>query len=459
MPAVNFYLKKPEPVKNEKGAVIQWKMRKDKTGKLKPDYPDHVYSLVYLQFKFGNKKVIYSPGLKVMRGDWNGKKQRAKSDKLTGDHGQYINDTLNDLERVCLDAYRKQMIKGSPEPAAIKQAMSDYINGTVSEDQNSLKKLIDRFCKGEILISSGKKAGKARSDATLKNFRLTRSRLLEFEREKKYPLTYDNITLDFYEKLVGYLRSKKENGQRTISDSSIGNTIKDLKTIMGVAADRDYTSNMQFKKKAFAKLADETDAIYLTWDEILIVYRHDFSGNPSLDAVRDLFIFGCCVGLRYSDYSAVKPENIVKDNGDYFIKMKTQKTGEQVIIPCHPVVLEIFRKYKDRENRLPKAISNQKFNDYVKEVCKVVGLIDKGRLQSEPDLQLWECVSSHTARRSFATNLYLEGFPVIDLMKITGHKTESAFLTYIKVSKLDTARRLAAHTKKNWSESLLRVAS
>lgn len=62
------------------------------------------------------------------------------------------------------------------------------------------------------------------------------------------------------------------------------------------------------------------------------------------------------------------------------------------------------------------------------------------------------CISSHTARRSFATNYYLEGFPTIDLMKITGHKTEKAFLTYIKVSQLDTAKRLNQHMKKKWEE-------
>lgn len=438
MPAVNFYLKKP-----------------DESG----------LSLIYLQFKFQTKKVVFSFGTSIDPKDWNKKKQRAKSDKLTSGQGQYINDTLNDLERVCLEAYRKQLINGSREPLAIKQALSDYTTGGAGEDRNSLRKLIDRFCEGEILISSGKKAGKSRSYSTLKNFKLTRSRLLDFEREKKYLLTYDNITLDFYEKLLAYLRSKKEKEEksgeyvRAISDSSIGNTIKDLKTIMGVAVDREYTNNMQFKKKAFAKLTEDTDAVYLTWDEILKVYRFDLAPYPSLDAVRDLFIFGCCVGLRYSDYSAVKPENIVKDNGDYFIKMKTQKTNELVYIPCNPIVLEIFAKYKDRQNKLPKAISNQKFNDYIKEVCKLAGLKETGRLQAEADLQLWECVSSHTARRSFATNLYLEGFPVIDLMRITGHKTESAFLTYIKVSKLDTARRLATHTKKNWSEKLLRVAS
>ena len=147
--------------------------------------------------------------------------------------------------------------------------------------------------------------------------------------------------------------------------------------------------------------------------------------------------------------------------------MITKKTTELVIIPCNPVVLDIFKKYNHNTNRLPKAISNQKFNDYIKVVClmaseaensPIKSLAEVGRLSTKPKMKLWECVASHTARRSMATNYYLQGFPTIDLMKITGHKTEQAFLKYIRVSKLDTAKRLSVHIKKNWSEKILKIS-
>jgi integrase len=145
--------------------------------------------------------------------------------------------------------------------------------------------------------------------------------------------------------------------------------------------------------------------------------------------------------------------------GDLFIKRVAQKTQDLVIIPCNPVILELFKKYESNYNKLPRTISGQKFNEYIREACKAAGMLETGRLSTDPNLQLWQCISSHTARRSFATNLYLQGFPTIDLMKITGHKTEKAFLKYIRVSKLDTAKRLNEHIKKNWSSTLLRVAS
>ncbi len=174
--------------------------------------------------------------------------------------------------------------------------------------------------------------------------------------------------------------------------------------------------------------------------------------------------FGCFTGLRYSDYSTVKPENIIKieddETGkeDLFIKLVTLKTGEEVIIPCNPIVLEIFEKYKANPNRLPKTISNQKFNQYIKKACEKAGMTATGALIGEPTKPLHECISSHTARRSFATNLYLDGFPTLEIMKITGHKTEKAFMIYIKVSKLDAAKRLSKHMQLRWSEKLLKVA-
>ena len=184
---------------------------------------------------------------------------------------------------------------------------------------------------------------------------------------------------------------------------------------------------------------------------------YNIFNNKKLEEVRDLFIFGAWVGLRFSDFSNIKPENIIQIDGDYFIKTITQKTIELVIIPCNPVIMEIFEKYADRPNKLPKTISNQKFNDYIKDVCKLAELNEVGRISARPKDILADLVSSHTARRSFATNYYLQGFPTIDLMKITGHKTERSFLKYIRVSKLDTAKRLSDHIKANWSKKLLSV--
>ncbi len=426
MPDVNFYLQKPKATRKE--------------------------YLIYLQMKYGGEKLVYGFGQHIEPGNWNKKKQRAKSNASTTVDGKYyVNDLLDNLERECLKAYNELVKNGTPAPASIRtrlQAFMDQDRTKHQESKTGLFSLIQKFVDNEISYR-----GRQRQGNTTRTYKTTLNHLKQFAAKNKMVLDYDGITLDFYNQYVTYLR------KHGLNVNSIGRDIKNLKTFMSEAVDMGYTTNLQFKHKKFAVGREDTEAVYLTWDEILKLYRHDFSDNKRLERVRDLFVFGCCVGLRYSDFSRIKPENIIKDGPDYYINLKTQKTGEVVIIPCNPIVLEIFDKYKSENNTLPRAVSSQKFNDYIKECCQQAGLNEVGRLSTEAELQLWQCVSSHTARRSMATNYYLEGFPVIDLMKITGHKTESSFLRYIKLSKLDAARRLQVHINKNWGQKLLRVAS
>jgi integrase len=425
-------------------------------------------SLIYLQYKYNGKRLVYSFGQKIDPKIWSKDRQRVKNTKQTTEDGQHsLNDLLDKLSKVCVKAYNDEIPNGYPEPAKLRQHLDDYMRqnevSTDGEEASSLYKLFDRFIAGEI--------GEKKSRSTIQNYETLLGHLKEFQAIKKERIDFDTITLDFKYKFVNYLKTRSKYAKQVkqirkelknvidLSTNTIAKDINILKTIMAEAVDLGFTTNMQFRHKKFSQAEEETDAVYLKFDEVINLFRFDFSHSKKLESVRDLFVVGCFTGLRYSDYSNIKPENIVRENGDLFIKMITQKTGELVIIPCNPIVLEIFDKYKENDNKLPRAISGQKFNDYLKEVCKHAGLIKKGRLSSEPEKALWECITSHTARRSFATNYYLEGFPTIDLMKITGHRTEKAFLKYIKVTNQDAAQRLSAHMKKNWSSKLLKVAS
>lgn len=434
MPNVNFYLKKPE------GSPAR--------------------SLIYLQFNYSGKKLIYSFGQNISPSNWSRTKKRVKNILQTTHDGKFaLNDLLDKLEEVCHKTYNAELSKGIPSVDAIKLQMDAFMNQNEEKiQQPKIYELFDRFISGEI-----KYKGKDKSTNTLKSYTTTKSHLQAFDLKTRYHVSFENINLDFFYGYTSFL-----NKELALKPNTIGKDITILKTVLNEAVDLGLTTNLQFKHKKFSIAEEETDAVYLTEKEIIALYRYNFSKNKRLEQVRDLFVFGCFVGLRFSDYSNIKPGNIVIIEEDLFIKVKTQKTKEEVIIPCNPIILEIFEKYKNNPNQLPKTISNQKFNEYLKGnekkeekgVCQIAGLKEKGRLTTDPDLELWECVTSHTARRSMATNYYLQGFPTIDLMKITGHKTEKAFLKYIRVTKLDTAKRLNDHIKKqNWSLKLLRVAS
>ena len=419
--------------------------------RLKPEDNDGLSNIV-LDFAYQKRRLRYGFGQSIKPKDWNEKKQRVKDKLATTNDGKFaLNDMLDNLESTCLRAYSEALKDGIPDTNILKHALDTLIdknhNNAEVSNKPTLFSLAQRFINGEI-----KFRGKDKSQSSLDNYSAVTKHLKAYQTFSKLRVDFDTIDLDFFYSYVNYLKHKQKLAVNTIAkDISI------IKVFMGEAVDLEYTDNMKFRHKKFAFNEEETDNVYLTEDELTQLYALKIA-NKKLEEVRDLFIFGAWVGLRFSDFSNIKPENIIQIDGDFFIKMITQKTKELVIIPCNPVVMEIFEKYANRPNRLPKTISNQKFNEYIKEVCKLADFNEKGRVSTKPKEILADLVSSHTARRSFATNYYLQGFPTIDLMKITGHKTERSFLKYIRVSKLDTAKRLSEHIKANWSRKLMSVA-
>lgn len=409
--------------------------------------------LIYIDFAYNKKRLKFSFGQFIDPADWNSKKEVVKNKQATTTDGKFkLNDLLNELKNIC----ERSVIGISPEPKTLRDAMDDFINQnhdqTVSVLKPTLYDLIKRFINGDIKISGGRRSGREKGNSCLKNYNTTFQRLKDFELAENYLIDFETITKEFFNKYVTYLNKTKQ-----LKPNTIAKDIATIKVFMNEAVDQDLTDNLHFKKKSFSYSEEETDHVYLTEIELEWLYDFDFSYNKKLEQVRDLFIFGSWVGLRFSDYSTIKPENIKKIDGEYFIDMVTQKTGERVIIPCNPVVLDIFNKYDSNPNKLPKSISNQKFNKYIKEVCELAKLNEKGRLSSMPDKMLWQAVSSHTCRRSMITNYYLQGFPTIDLMKISGHKTEANFMKYLRLNTMETAKRMAVHNKMNWSKKLLKV--
>lgn len=207
---------------------------------------------------------------------------------------------------------------------------------------------------------------------------------------------------------------------------------------------------MAYKSKRFAKPSEEVENLALSEDDIKELEELDLSKSPHLDRARDLFIIGCHTGLRYSDYSRLTPDNIK----DGFIEIKQQKTGSSVAIPVHTTVKSIIDKYG---GNLPESTSNQKTNQALKDIFKQVKDFDKiasrtrtqGGMKTTVNQEKWNLVSTHTARRTFATNAYLQGIPTLSIMAITGHKTERSFLKYIKVTSKEHAKIMAGVWAKN----------
>lgn len=239
--------------------------------------------------------------------------------------------------------------------------------------------------------------------------------------------TFNDIDYPFCENFIEWMNAKN------LSPNTRGSHVKFIKAAMNEAYKSKLHNNDSFR--TFRKEVEQVDAVYLTNEEVTKVANLPLCGTYGL--VKDLFIIGCHTGMRFSDYSRLSMDDI----SDGVIHLITQKCKTPVDIPAHPRVLSILQKYG---GVMPK-ISPQRFNSYIKDVCKEAGInesvvIRKGGTQAR--YEKWELVSSHTARRTGLTNMYKAGIPTYRCMMISGHKTEQVFLTYLRITQEENAQYL-----------------
>jgi site-specific recombinase XerD len=262
-------------------------------------------------------------------------------------------------------------------------------------------------------------------------------------------LDFDAINIDFYHSFIKYL-SDEGYGRGTI-----GRHIKELKMFMkkSLESDPPLHSNRQFEYSAFKGMTnDKSFSIYLTKSEQDKIFNLDLSDNPELDKARDAFLTLCETGLRISDYSQVDVNIRPDEAGHKFIYLNQRKTGGSVIIPLSIRLESILKKYEGTLPRLPE----QYINKRIKIIAQKAGFDEVLRWETEKYGKTFErkafkyqLISNHTGRRSALTNWYLDGIDVISIMMISGHKTESSFMHYIKITKEQNAKKLALHPSFN----------
>ena len=248
-----------------------------------------------------------------------------------------------------------------------------------------------------------------------------------------------DVNKDFYDSFVAFLYGQG------LKLNTIGKHIKNIKAAINALPLAQRATCEFVEPKKCVKLTEEVDNIYLTETELEAIATLPID-TPYLDRVRDQFILLAWTGCRYSDLDKLTRDNIVTINGREFFKIEQQKTGARPTIPILPATRAILEKYA---YNVPRPMANQKFNEYIKDVARRAGLTDEVKItRTEAGKRVtqryskWQCVSAHTARRSFATNMYKRDFPTLMIMKITGHQTEKAFLSYIKVTEDENAERM-----------------
>lgn len=197
-------------------------------------------------------------------------------------------------------------------------------------------------------------------------------------------------------------------------DNIVVNTLKRIRAFYNWCIAQGLTNNRPFDRYTGNKAERYGTPIYLTAEERDLLAAFDFSKRPKLSVQRDIFIFQCYIGCRVSDLTRFTTSNIVGDFIEY-VPRKTKKDRQNVVrVPLHPTAKAIIARYADsaeRGGKLLPFISDQRYNDAIKEMCRLAGL-DRivtvinpttGKDERRP---IWEVASSHMARRTFIGNLY-----------------------------------------------------
>ncbi|PZR21808.1 MAG: hypothetical protein DI539_07195 [Flavobacterium psychrophilum] len=372
--------------------------------------------------------------------------------------GKNIDPQFLDKKNQCIKKAFLGYIKLNVLLSVQRQKIEDIINSALANDINPTCDYVKNLHSDEKATKKAKvelpfwefveeylrEAKVKLNPNTLRCYNNIINNLKGFEAFEKTTLNWSSFNLSFYYKFFDYY-----TGYKGLGNNGFGKVIKVLKSILNSATERGLNTYMSYKSKDFKALREDVYNIYLSEEELARVKNLDLSYSKKLTHVRDLFIIACYTGLRFSDFSKLAPENIIEDR----IKIRTQKTGTDVIIPVLPDVIEIIEKY---EGKLPKAYCNQKMNEYLKVIMQIAGfdeVIQKsytsGNKTIKQTFRKWEMISTHTARRSFATNMFKRGIPSPMIMQLTGHSTEKSFMTYIKISKEENAMRFLEYFKKS----------
>ena len=390
--------------------------------------------ILRLLFRYNGKDYVFGSKtkLEVEKTYWN-KQHKKKSKDITITNKQTeINIELNKIENHILGAFN------SADPDKVNKewisAQVDLYYNPTQKEKTIPADLINYI---DFYIDYRKDEVKKTS---LKKFNVIKHKLQKLEKFRKKQILILDINNDFKNEFVSYCKNE------LYSQNTIQRELAIIKTFCIHARFLGLETHYQLDSLRLDKA--KVEKIYLTFDELSRIEEINSDElTVSLDNAKDWLIISCYSGQRISDFMRFTENQIRIEEGKHFLEFTQMKTSKLTTIPIHPKILEILKK---RNGKFPYRISDQKYNDYVKEVCKLAGIdeivkgskmleTEKGNRKQEGLYKKYELVTSHIGRRSFATNFY-GNIPTTYLINITNHSSEAMFLNYIGKSNKDLAK-------------------
>ena len=388
---------------------------------------------IRMRVNFASKRIEFTTGYRIDVAKWDSDKQRVRNgctNKLKQSASE-INVSLLGYYTEVQEIFKKFEVEEiMPTPEQIKEAFN-ALHKPIEEVKprkstpNAFYKVFDEFVRD---------CGRQNdwTDSTYEKFAAVKNHLMNFR---------DGLTFDFFDEkglndYVTYLRDVKE-----MRNPTIGKQLSFLKWFLRWAFKKGLHQNNAYDSYKPKLKSTQKKIIFLTWEELNKLREFEIpAAKQALDRVRDVFLFQCFTGLRYSDVFNLRRSDI---KGDH-IEVTTVKTSDSLIIELNKHSKAILDKYKDvafEDDKVLPVITNQKMNDYLKELAELAGIDEpvrqtyyRGNERIDEVTPKYALLGTHAGRRTFICNALALGIPPQVVMKWTGHSDYKAMKPYIDIA-------------------------
>lgn len=366
---------------------------------------------IKLYFSHDGKKKYLSSGFTVKPKDWDAKKGTVKNTHpLASRYNSELAKLRLNVERHFLDGGTWANLLKEKESTAL----GDYIDKVISEARA-----------GTIALAS----------STLKNYQSTLTRMRQYEKHVGKVVMMEEVDMAFYTQFSDFLAL---HGNCRLP--GIGKHVKIIKRVMNIGIERNAHSNTAHQRKGFTTHTTVlTDKIYLSEAEIDLLERADLAAHPFLQREIDRWLVTYYFILRFSDVVAIQESNLQMIDGQLYYKYRSEKTNVEAVVPVRKKAMVLLEKYNYKFDWG----ANQVANRYIKTAAAMAGI--QGSVeQAGVNMPKHLLITTHTARRSAATNLYLSGqFSLKTIADLGGWESMKTLQTYLRCSNLDSAMMAA----------------
>jgi len=359
---------------------------------------------------------------------WDKKKQKVKPGyNVNGVSYNDVNSTINTYTKYVDDYFHEcELMQRDPILTDLRGKFNYAFKQTTEQRSSEFFLLFDEF----IHEQSGVKGwGKSMVDV----YTRLREKLHKF-----------NPNLTFLTLNTKNLEAIKIHLSESMYNDALKKNLAYLKSFVKWAKEKHYTVCEEFDSYKPKLPKGHISVKYLSLDELDRIYNLKLKEGSALDQTRDFFIFQCYTALRYSDLKQLRPDNITKsEDGTFILRLLTEKDDDDVTYRLAKRAVDIYKKYSTHiydGGRLFPVLSNQKYNEHLKELGKIAGLrgewIDyEYRLNELIEVHTPKSdLSTHTARRTFVVTALNQGVTAEKIMQITSHSDYNAMKPYIKAT-------------------------